>query len=333
MNSLKCHKFQLLQWSLMLISLGCCCCKQPTWLTVFRVFSGKCNHAFKCVCNSIFLCSVSSETSGFVDKLFESLYTKSYLPSAEPTKAEAKAAGQEKEEVKEEVMLFILPAFYFQISSPAFVRQNVKEKYTLLWLMISVCLKNHGRWWFRQEHFTYLCRVYLQLSTQKSYSQLWQYQWIITWKGLRGRNSKNIPKHFQFCILCEEWKFLKMFSVMLKISGICLPVYWNHYFGKSGRVCLPTVISFTLILSSVGKIESNQVFERKWQIITEIVSQPNRGQPKQMQVLIYQNVIHQLIWIKVAFYFFFLFSDVLFYLRMWHRVMTVYKSSFAYGSS
>lgn len=51
-----------------------------------------------------------------MDKLFESLYTKSYLPSAEPTKAEAKPAGQEKEEVKEEVMLFILPAFYFQIA-------------------------------------------------------------------------------------------------------------------------------------------------------------------------------------------------------------------------
>ncbi|RMB96533.1 hypothetical protein DUI87_26596 [Hirundo rustica rustica] len=45
---------------------------------------------------------LQKETSGFVDKLFESLYTKSYLPSAEPTKAEAKPAGQEKEEVKEE---------------------------------------------------------------------------------------------------------------------------------------------------------------------------------------------------------------------------------------
>ncbi|XP_021398766.1 RNA-binding protein 27 isoform X2 [Lonchura striata] len=46
---------------------------------------------------------LQKETSGFVDKLFESLYTKSYLPSAEPTKAEAKPAGQEKEEVKEEL--------------------------------------------------------------------------------------------------------------------------------------------------------------------------------------------------------------------------------------
>uniref|UniRef100_A0A8C5UAR3 RNA-binding protein 27 n=1 Tax=Malurus cyaneus samueli TaxID=2593467 RepID=A0A8C5UAR3_9PASS len=45
---------------------------------------------------------LQKETSGFVDKLFESLYTKSYLPSAEPTKAEAKPGGQEKEEVKEE---------------------------------------------------------------------------------------------------------------------------------------------------------------------------------------------------------------------------------------
>ncbi|NXY48762.1 RBM27 protein, partial [Ceuthmochares aereus] len=45
---------------------------------------------------------LQKETSGFVDKLFESLYTKSYLPSLEPTKAEAKPAGQEKEVVKEE---------------------------------------------------------------------------------------------------------------------------------------------------------------------------------------------------------------------------------------
>ncbi|XP_054245373.1 RNA-binding protein 27 [Indicator indicator] len=45
---------------------------------------------------------LQKETSGFVDKLFESLYTKSYLPSLEPPKAEAKTAGQEKEEVKEE---------------------------------------------------------------------------------------------------------------------------------------------------------------------------------------------------------------------------------------
>ncbi|KFP85243.1 RNA-binding protein 27, partial [Apaloderma vittatum] len=46
---------------------------------------------------------LQKETSGFVDKLFESLYTKSYLPSLEPAKVEAKPAGQEKEVVKEEV--------------------------------------------------------------------------------------------------------------------------------------------------------------------------------------------------------------------------------------
>ncbi|GAB0195805.1 RNA-binding protein 27 [Grus japonensis] len=48
---------------------------------------------------------LQKETSGFVDKLFESLYTKSYLPSLEPTKVEVKPAGQEKEEVKEELSL------------------------------------------------------------------------------------------------------------------------------------------------------------------------------------------------------------------------------------
>ncbi|XP_053935556.1 RNA-binding protein 27 isoform X3 [Cuculus canorus] len=48
---------------------------------------------------------LQKETSGFVDKLFESLYTKSYLPSLEPTKAEAKPAGQEKEANKEELSL------------------------------------------------------------------------------------------------------------------------------------------------------------------------------------------------------------------------------------
>ncbi|XP_010121115.1 PREDICTED: RNA-binding protein 27-like, partial [Chlamydotis macqueenii] len=48
---------------------------------------------------------LQKETSGFVDKLFESLYTKSYLPSLEPVKVEAKPAGQEKEEVKEELSL------------------------------------------------------------------------------------------------------------------------------------------------------------------------------------------------------------------------------------
>lgn len=45
------------------------------------------------------------ETSGFVDKLFESLYTKDYLAPSEPAKPEPKPTGQGKEEIKEEVML------------------------------------------------------------------------------------------------------------------------------------------------------------------------------------------------------------------------------------
>ncbi|XP_074865849.1 RNA-binding protein 27 isoform X2 [Carettochelys insculpta] len=47
---------------------------------------------------------LQKETSGFVDKLFESLYTKNYLPSPEPSKLEPKPAGQEKEEIKEEIV-------------------------------------------------------------------------------------------------------------------------------------------------------------------------------------------------------------------------------------
>ncbi|XP_027697627.1 RNA-binding protein 27 isoform X3 [Vombatus ursinus] len=46
---------------------------------------------------------LQKETSGFVDKLFESLYTKNYLPPLEPVKPEPKPTVQEKEEVKEEV--------------------------------------------------------------------------------------------------------------------------------------------------------------------------------------------------------------------------------------
>ncbi|NWU48676.1 RBM27 protein, partial [Dromas ardeola] len=64
---------------------------------------------------------LQKETSGFVDKLFESLYTKSYLPSLESTKVEAKPAGQEKEVVKEEVTLFflsvLLQACFFDLVS------------------------------------------------------------------------------------------------------------------------------------------------------------------------------------------------------------------------
>ncbi|XP_023390690.1 RNA-binding protein 27 isoform X3 [Pteropus medius] len=46
---------------------------------------------------------LQKETSGFVDKLFESLYTKNYLPPLEPVKPEPKPPVQEKEEIKEEV--------------------------------------------------------------------------------------------------------------------------------------------------------------------------------------------------------------------------------------
>ncbi|NXW36166.1 RBM27 protein, partial [Phaetusa simplex] len=61
---------------------------------------------------------LQKETSGFVDKLFESLYTKSYLPSLEPTKVEAKPAGQEKEVVKEEVTFSVLlQACFFHLVS------------------------------------------------------------------------------------------------------------------------------------------------------------------------------------------------------------------------
>ncbi|KAF7249349.1 RNA-binding protein 27 [Varanus komodoensis] len=45
---------------------------------------------------------LQKETSGFVDKLFESLYTKDYLAPNEPAKPELKPAGQGKEEIKEE---------------------------------------------------------------------------------------------------------------------------------------------------------------------------------------------------------------------------------------
>uniref|UniRef100_A0A5F8A8P0 RNA-binding protein 27 n=1 Tax=Macaca mulatta TaxID=9544 RepID=A0A5F8A8P0_MACMU len=46
---------------------------------------------------------LQKETSGFVDKLFESLYTKNYLPPLEPVKPEPKPLVQEKEDIKEEV--------------------------------------------------------------------------------------------------------------------------------------------------------------------------------------------------------------------------------------
>ncbi|XP_027499267.1 RNA-binding protein 27 isoform X3 [Corapipo altera] len=68
---------------------------------------------------------LQKETSGFVDKLFESLYTKSYLPSAEPSKAEAKPAGQEKEEVKEE--LCVKQNFQESVEEE---RESRKKKYS-----------------------------------------------------------------------------------------------------------------------------------------------------------------------------------------------------------
>ncbi|KAJ7395372.1 RNA binding motif protein 27 [Pitangus sulphuratus] len=68
---------------------------------------------------------LQKETSGFVDKLFESLYTKSYLPSAEPTKAETKPAGQEKEEVKEE--LCVKQNFQESVEEE---RESRKKKYS-----------------------------------------------------------------------------------------------------------------------------------------------------------------------------------------------------------
>lgn len=61
----------------------------------------------------------SLETSGFVDKLFESLYTKNYLPPLEPVKPEPKPPVQEKEEIKEEVMqsFLLLGGFLAPVTS------------------------------------------------------------------------------------------------------------------------------------------------------------------------------------------------------------------------
>lgn len=56
------------------------------------------------VCTILIYYFFSLETSGFVDKLFESLYTKNYLPPLELVKPEPKPPVQEKEEIKEEVM-------------------------------------------------------------------------------------------------------------------------------------------------------------------------------------------------------------------------------------
>ncbi|XP_054833014.1 RNA-binding protein 27 isoform X2 [Eublepharis macularius] len=63
---------------------------------------------------------LQKETSGFVDKLFESLYTKDYLSPNEPAKPESKPVGQGKEEIKEEI---------FQESFEE-EREGKKKKYT-----------------------------------------------------------------------------------------------------------------------------------------------------------------------------------------------------------
>ncbi|XP_053154466.1 RNA-binding protein 27 isoform X2 [Hemicordylus capensis] len=63
---------------------------------------------------------LQKETSGFVDKLFESLYTKDYLSPNEPAKPELKPVGQGKEEIEEET---------FQESFEE-ERENKKKKYT-----------------------------------------------------------------------------------------------------------------------------------------------------------------------------------------------------------
>ncbi|KAL8211949.1 UNVERIFIED_CONTAM: hypothetical protein K2H54_030601, partial [Gekko kuhli] len=63
---------------------------------------------------------LQKETSGFVDKLFESLYTKDYLSPNEPAKPEPKMAGQGKEEIKEE-------AFQESFEED---REGKKKKYT-----------------------------------------------------------------------------------------------------------------------------------------------------------------------------------------------------------
>ncbi|KAL7989200.1 hypothetical protein Chor_011866 [Crotalus horridus] len=64
---------------------------------------------------------LQKETSGFVDKLFESLYTKNYLVPNEPVKPDLKT-NQGKEEIKEEAMTF-QESFEEE-------RENKKKKYT-----------------------------------------------------------------------------------------------------------------------------------------------------------------------------------------------------------
>lgn len=119
-----------------------------------RDFSGRSHSALKSIRTNVFSCSVSSETSGFVDKLFESLYTKSYLPSLEPTK-ETKPAGQEKEAVKEEVTSSS-PSPCLSFSAQPAVRceaeREGKSRFIVTNIYISVHLKENVRQPFRQKH-------------------------------------------------------------------------------------------------------------------------------------------------------------------------------------
>uniref|UniRef100_A0A672UW19 RNA binding motif protein 27 n=1 Tax=Strigops habroptila TaxID=2489341 RepID=A0A672UW19_STRHB len=98
------NHFNTSQWLCSWLS-QCLCDADPSALAnyvVALVKKDKPEKELKAFCADQLDVFLQKETSGFVDKLFESLYTKSYLPSLEPTKADAKPAGQDKEEVKEE---------------------------------------------------------------------------------------------------------------------------------------------------------------------------------------------------------------------------------------
>ncbi|XP_058021943.1 RNA-binding protein 27 isoform X4 [Ahaetulla prasina] len=78
---------------------------------------------------------LQKETSGFVDKLFESLYTKDYLVPNEPVKPDLKT-NQGKEEIKEEAMMLntvlkkVIPISETFQESFEEDRENKKKKYT-----------------------------------------------------------------------------------------------------------------------------------------------------------------------------------------------------------
>ncbi|XP_016160699.1 PREDICTED: RNA-binding protein 27 [Ficedula albicollis] len=116
-------------WFSLTLGSGCARCDaDPSALAnyvVALVKKDKPEKELKAFCADQLDVFLQKETSGFVDKLFESLYTKSYLPSAEPTKAEAKPAGQEKEEVKEE--LCVKQNFQESVEEE---RESRKKKYS-----------------------------------------------------------------------------------------------------------------------------------------------------------------------------------------------------------